>query len=117
MEPGGACVACHDWGEGPAFRFAGTVFSKQNEADQCTGLAGAKVEITDANGQILFLTSNSTGNFYTSGRGVTVATPYRAKLVYAGGEKPMSSSQTDGDCNACHTAAGLNGAPGRIWAP
>lgn len=119
MSPGQACVACHrSGGEGPIFQIAGTVFKKANEADNCIGAAtGVSVEVTDANGKVETLAVNSSGNFSSSKRGTSLVMPYRAKVLYAGGERAMSSAQSEGDCNVCHTAAGLNGAPGRVWVP
>jgi mono/diheme cytochrome c family protein len=118
MYPGQACVACHRKGEGPVFVIAGTVFKTPNEADNCVGATtGVSVQITDANGKVETLAVSATGNFSSSKRGVALVMPYTAKVLYAGGERVMSSAQSDGDCNVCHTAAGLNGAPGRVSVP
>ena len=46
-----------------------------------------------------------------------LALPYRAKVVVGGRERVMLTPQTNGDCNACHTQAGAEGAPGRIIVP
>jgi hypothetical protein len=43
--------------------------------------------------------------------------PFHAKVVQGTTEHKMVGSVTSGDCNACHTAPGINGAPGRILAP
>jgi hypothetical protein len=43
--------------------------------------------------------------------------PFRAKVVADGRERVMLMPQTNGDCNACHTESGKNGAPGRIVLP
>ena len=40
-----------------------------------------------------------------------------AKVVVNGIERAMVTPQTLGDCNACHTQNGLQGAPGRIIVP
>lgn len=117
MNPGQACIACHSTGEGPAFRIAGTVYGTLNAADNCGGeSSGVQVEIKDADGGVLLLTANSAGNFFYESR-TPLALPYTAKLIFSGGERAMGGAQTDGDCNACHTAAGLNGAPGRVAVP
>ncbi len=114
MEPGLACIACHSRGEGPRFSVAGTVYGALNEADSSFGTSGVQVQITDAANQVLTLTPNAAGNFSTS-RPLTL--PYTAKLLLpGGGERPMGASQQSGDCNICHTAAGAQGAPGRILA-
>ena len=43
--------------------------------------------------------------------------PIRAKTVHRGRERVMSTAQSSGDCNACHTERGRQGAPGRIHLP
>jgi hypothetical protein len=44
-------------------------------------------------------------------------TPYTAKVIVDGLERAMVTPQVSGDCNACHTEAGANGAPGRVRTP
>ena len=60
------------------------------------------------------VTPNGAGNFYYTG---TVATPFRAKVIYMGRERDMAAAQTPGDCNGCHTQNGAMSAPGRIVLP
>lgn len=79
------------------------------------GVAGVVLELTDADGVITTVTSNSAGNFVVLE--TTIATPYTAKLTYEGRERVMATPQTELSCNACHTETGANGAPGRILAP
>ena len=43
--------------------------------------------------------------------------PFTAKVTHQGRERAMTTTQTSGDCNGCHTQAGANGAPGRITLP
>ena len=43
--------------------------------------------------------------------------PYSAKVFDGTKTRVMVGKVTSGDCNFCHTAAGKNGAPGRILAP
>jgi len=120
MRPGEACVACHtEEREGPRFSIAGTVYATGHEPDDCNGASGSSndspvIVITDANGVETELRPNAVGNF-SSER--SIALPYTAKLVSAAGERPMLGPQTVGDCNACHTADGTDGAPGRITLP
>ncbi len=118
MRPGNACLSCHGVGSEQAFVLAGTVYPTAHEPDNCNGTSGGSgvsVVITDANNKTMTLQVNSVGNFYSQGR--TLATPYRAKVVSAAGERAMGASQSTGDCNSCHTQDGANGAPGRIMAP
>jgi mono/diheme cytochrome c family protein len=46
-----------------------------------------------------------------------LALPYTAKVVQNGKTRAMGAAQTSGDCNACHTPTGANGAPGRVTIP
>ena len=115
MHPGKACASCHaSRGEGPRFTVAGTVYGAAGQADDCAGVQGVTVEITDAQGAVTTLTSNAAGNFFTE---KSVAMPYTARVLTATGERKMFGAQSNGDCAACHTATGTGGAPGRVLAP
>ncbi len=120
MRPGEACVSCHaQEREGPAYTIAGTVYATGHEPDDCNGVSGGGPEdvsvlITDANGREIALSPNAAGNFTLRDQ---IALPYTAKVISAAGERIMVGPQTVGDCNACHTAEGLGGAPGRITLP
>lgn len=122
MMPGRACVTCHRMignSFAPQFSVAGTVFPTAHEPDKCYGVplaTGAKIIITDATGQELPpIEVVSGGNF-----GVifpNFARPYRAKVVVGNTERVMLTPQTNGDCNACHSQNGAQGALGRIILP
>ena len=125
MAPGRACIGCHadanaasGDGDAPLFAFAGTVFSSEHEPDDCVaaGGAGAVVELTGAHGAVIRAVANASGNFYydRADDDPPLALPYTARVHDAGGTRVMVTPQTSGDCNACHTAAGQNGARGRI---
>ncbi|MGC4119749.1 MAG: hypothetical protein QM765_35285 [Myxococcales bacterium] len=114
MNPGMACLACHAQGEGPSFTIAGTVYPTFHEPDLCDGAVGPSVVVTDAHGSVLTLRSNGAGNFYT---GKAVSFPVSVKVTSSGATRQMSASPSSGDCNACHTQDGANGAPGRIKMP
>ena len=117
MHPGGACIECHTAnGEGPKFTLAGTVMGASKDDIDCNGAAGATVEIKGADGTVITLTTNAAGNFFQESM-AALSTPYTAKIIQNGKERAMTASQTTGDCNSCHTAAGANGAPGRILLP
>jgi hypothetical protein len=116
MGPGRACGACH------TNAFAGTVYPTGHEPDDCRGINGngaggtdAKIFVTGADGATKILTVFSHGNFKVSMAGVKL--PYSVKVVVGTKERVMLSKTSNGDCNACHTQAGKNGAPGRILAP
>jgi hypothetical protein len=116
MHPGMACIGCHakDF-RAPKHKIAGTVFPTAHEPDDCVSkVSGLQVVITGADGKALTLTPNASGNFFSL---APVAMPYTAKVVSGGKERAMLGEQSNGDCNACHTQAGKNGAPGRIIGP
>ncbi len=114
MNPGEDCVACHASGEGPHFTLAGTVMGDMGDPDDCNGVDGVIVRVTDADGNLTELTTNSAGNFYTND---PITLPYTIELDRDGVTSSMSAEQEDGACAACHTAEGRNGAPGRVVAP
>jgi mono/diheme cytochrome c family protein len=120
MAPGRACNHCHQAeGEGPSMAVAGTVYPTAHEPDNCisTGVAGAIVEITGADGKVFELTvSPSSGNF-RSHKGDAIVKPYKAKVKFQGKERSMGSAVSESDCNFCHTQDGAEGAPGRILLP
>lgn len=114
MNPGQACIACHNRGEGPTFTAAGTVMGDFADVDNCNGVGGVTVRLTDANGVVHEKTTNTAGNFSFNQE---IAMPYSAEIEDANGIRAMSATQNDGDCGSCHTAEGVGGAPGRIVAP
>jgi hypothetical protein len=119
MHPGRDCLGCHqDFGEAQEVVLGGTVFDAEgtNEPDDCFGLPGVTLELTDADGTVHEATSNAAGNFVLYAP-TQIATPYTVKLTYEGRERVMAAPQTSLSCNSCHTEDGLNGAPGRILAP
>ncbi len=123
MTPGQACIKCHstpdDEGEteGPRFRFAGTVYPTPHEPDDCvaTGVGGAVVVVTDANGASLEATVRAGGNFFVEGN--PLAMPITAEIRKDGKVLKMMDPVMSGDCNTCHTAEGAEGASGRIFPP
>lgn len=123
MRPGGACIECHDRDNGPWFTAAGTVYPTAHEPDDCNGTSSpVQVVITDANGKKYSTTVNSVGNFFFPAS-VNLTMPYKAKVVSGSKTRSMSTPQSDGDCNKCHTENGTKSgtqkqkAPGRVMAP
>lgn len=120
MQPGRACITCHEGAEDkPVVWVGGTVYPTLHEPDQCYGVpGGASVVVTDATGRSVTLAVGPTGNFSLSAEtSAALAMPIRAKVVSNGVERAMASPQNSGDCNKCHTETGANGAPGRILLP
>jgi len=111
MEPGYACVACHN-----TF-LAGTVYPTAHEPNDCVGVnvSNATVRVTDATGAVTSISINNVGNFYTNGSVLTP--PVQVEVVYNGATRAMATPLSIGDCNSCHTEQGDNGAPGRIMLP
>jgi mono/diheme cytochrome c family protein len=123
MEPGGACLNCHQQQGGPNLTIAGTVYPTLHEPDRCLGSAPPPeltVTVTDSDkprAKQITMKVNEAGNFFS-------VQPYRAPIVRAvvrdevtKKERVMVNRINRGDCNACHTQQGQNRAPGRIMAP
>lgn len=116
MRPGGDCIGCHTAeDEGPRYLVAGTVYELPDEPDDCLGVEGVTVEITDADGAMWSLTTNEAGNFYISPGDGPIAMPYQAQIVLGQTVLPMATHQSEGSCASCHTQAGENQAIGRIY--
>jgi hypothetical protein len=116
MEPGVACISCHQSSGGPRFTVAGTVFPTGHEPDKCDAPAssGAVVTVTDSAGVTASFTANSVGNF--SGN-ASLTFPITAVVSFDGRTRAMTTPVASGDCNSCHTQTGANGAPGRVTLP
>ncbi len=119
MEPGGDCIGCHASGEGPSFLVAGTVMGALPDDTNCAGVAGVTVRLTGADGNLIELTTNESGNFFSRLSNAALVFPYHAEISRNGVTIQMASPRTatETSCNACHTPSGANGAPGRIVAP
>jgi hypothetical protein len=121
MNPGRSCVKCHaetdDPAHAPLYTVAGTVMSDVHEADDCRGVAGMTVILTDADGEDWTMTANSAGNFWLDPE-ASIAMPYTARIVdSAGRERIKQVPVSEGDCASCHSEEGKNGAPGRLLPP
>lgn len=131
MNPGQACIACHRSDPGaPAYSAAGTLYYLDHEVDNCNGYSGsapggpsgpAVVELLDAMGQTVRVTSNPAGNFATRR---PLSFPLRSARVIGptGRVAEMGGPIPHGDCNGCHTTEGTNTgagdpAPGRVIVP
>jgi hypothetical protein len=123
MNPGLACINCHQnqGNNGPIVLLGGTVYPTVHEPDLCYGVDGtttdAHVEVLDAHGQTFTMPIEATGDFSLRVGNGKVSFPITAKIVANGKERHMSTPQSSGDCNGCHTEQGMNGAPGRIYLP
>ena len=113
MLPGSDCLACHSAGvtsggvQPTVFGAAGTAFS---DAYGKAPLAGATIEITDANDQIVDLTTNAVGNYYTT---LAIVPPIHGAITTPGGHIAMPDPQDTTSCNVCHACGGQAG--GRLY--
>lgn len=115
LRPGGDCIGCHAQSGATSLALAGTVYPDVAEPDGCFGLAGATVSISDAAGSVFERVTNESGNFWLTtqeAKGLTL--PFHAAIAWNGQENEMDPRQSEGSCNACHTATGADGAPGRV---
>jgi len=99
--PGTNCRDCH------GFTYAGTVYSTGTSS---TGLSGVTITIHDAGGDIV-LTSNSTGNFFTSAG--SPSSGFKVTVSAGNASETKGLSVTSGGCAAssCH----IPGKQGRIY--
>lgn len=122
MNPGLACRSCHLRDEPEkAYFFMGTAYPTLHEQDRCFSSAplGTRVEILDAAGAVrVTMQVRSLGNFYSRSTSAGFPMPYTARIVSpAGSTLAMTTPQTNGDCNSCHTEQGAGDAVGRILIP
>jgi hypothetical protein len=109
---GRQCLSCHDGnGNAPAMAFGGTVYTT---AAGGTGAARVEVRVKDQDGKAISAWSDADGNFYflVNPNG-DLNLPGHAGIRNAKGNKVMSGTVANGNCNGCHNA---NGA-GRLVAP
>ena len=116
MHPGSDCLSCHDDASARPLILGGTVYpagrrSPSEPTNDCFGLEGVLVIVTDANRRQYATTSNRAGNFYLEGRTSEFAMPYSASLRwYRDGvgvellNTPMGTSASYGGCARCHDA-------------
>jgi hypothetical protein len=112
MQPGQDCFQCHGR-NAQAWSVAGTVFGAVDSSID-TGLSGAKIYVTDADGRAFTLTSNGSGNFYTA---EPLRFPLRVQAEANGVRMAMSAPVTSGSCNSCHAQPPQNDALGRLFVP
>jgi hypothetical protein len=120
MNPGMACMACHQVKGGPNLSFGGTIYKTAHEPDLCYGDGPPPtitVTVTDRTGRAVSVFATDDGNFQIPVQNPALRAPFRAQLSDGKNTRKMNGSVTSGDCNSCHTVAGANNAPGRIMAP
>lgn len=99
---GQSCLVCHGWlgPASPEFSVAGTVFKA---LDEKTGVAGAHVILTSADGSAVQMETNSAGNFYVRKEKWVPKYPMLVTVQYGSIENRMLSPVgRDGSCGDCH---------------
>lgn len=116
MRPGLPCLSCHSDAvdDRPSMTVAGTVFATPDAADDCRGVAGVEVIVTDAEGTEHRRVTEAAGNFWLDD---ALSFPITARVAVEGVERRMEVAVPHGDCNLCHSSEGHMEAPGRIVAP
>jgi hypothetical protein len=97
---GQECQGCHAPGGGaPTFYVGGTLY---NAASGGTAVAGATLNVTDANGKKVKIISATNGNFWTT---TSLAFPLQVNASLCPNTVPMNSAVTgNGACNNCHNS-------------
>lgn len=118
MNPGGDCIDCHQDNAGtPDFSIAGTVYAGYEEPNDCVGVEGAEVVVTDDTGETVRMETNESGNFFLRKRKRDLKTPLRTEVRYKGETQKMESDVVKMNCASCHTSTASGGEPGRIAIP
>ena len=114
MFPGRDCVGCHIDNDGPPLAMGGTVYpyvlqgaeaAELQTGEDCFGLEGVAVRITDADGQLFDLTTNRAGNFFVEGNPDDFAKPFTVQIQIDDIQPSMSTSPMYGGCGRCHNPA------------
>ena len=97
---GQECQGCHAPGRGaPTFYVGGTLY---NAVSGGAAVAGATINVTDANGKTVKIISATNGNFWTS---TSLTFPITVNASLCPSTVPMSSAVTgNGACNNCHNS-------------
>ena len=85
------------------FGIGGTIFT---DASGEQGLEGAIIRITDANGDVTELSSESSGNFHSA---TVPVPPLRAEVEVNGVVRKMGTQVETGACSSCHQCEGEGG--------
>jgi hypothetical protein len=111
-------MGCHDEGSKRPLLLGGTLYPISNGSrepqplDDCFGIEGVQVTVTDANGRERSTVTNRAGNFYFEGRPSEFPMPYTASIRWynlEGEERltPMFAAPSYGGCARCHDAAAV----------
>jgi len=116
--PGQPCLVCHSSagdGEGPEMSVAGTIYQKP---DRDIPAQGARVDITDASGEIWTVWSNCAGNFYVTAERWQPLFPLHVQVTHPWVTEvlPMESKiGREGACASCHALQAGPSSAGRVY--
>jgi hypothetical protein len=111
MHPGSDCVGCHREKGARPLAVGGTVYGGHDPGvpdplDDCFGLEGVEMKITDAAGREFSTITNRAGNFYIEGDESDFAMPYTATLSYTRDGELLNAAMftvpSYGGCASCH---------------
>jgi hypothetical protein len=118
--PGQPCLLCHDGSLGDPQRFtvAGTVFRTTGTLE---GAPNVSVNIVDATGAGVSLSTNAAGNFYATPGTYDPTFPLRINLTANGLTVPMQTLvegngtvEPNGACASCHFDPAGPSSPGHV---
>jgi hypothetical protein len=114
---GQPCTDCHSsyGGKSPEFSLAGTVYQKDTNK---VAVEGAVIQVVDATGAMMGLTSNCAGNFYVTTSEwsptwplfITVADPQAGISI-----RMLGKIGRDTSCGSCHVDPRGTNSPGHVW--
>lgn len=98
---------CHASGGWKRFSVGGTIYT---DAEGAGAMAGAQIEVVDAHGITVNLTSDQIGNIYSA---QSMTAPFTISVSYRGRMVKMPGTASSGGCNAdsCHVV----GSAGRVY--
>ena len=118
---GQACLNCHNGVKQFKLAGGGTVYTLSTAVDGIANIAnGYRISLQLANGsKVNFNSGRGTGNSNLRTTTITSTDKFTAQVINSTGGvvKQSNTDSHDGtrlNCNSCHTASGLNNAPGRI---
>ncbi|MDQ7067939.1 MAG: hypothetical protein Q9M40_08180 [Sulfurimonas sp.] len=122
---GTSCLSCHKapatGAEGYSFLSGGTIYTELNATTAAQYATGYTIRaLLDTNLSINYISGRGYGNSRSQDTALSNDYNFTAQVVNSSGVVVNSSATNSHstasnlDCNVCHTAAGANGAPGRI---
>ncbi|MGZ6095466.1 MAG: hypothetical protein ACXWUG_25730 [Polyangiales bacterium] len=111
--PGEPCTVCHNGSDQRAFIAAGTVYTTR---DSGQAVQGARVTMTDFNGDTFVAETNCAGNFFVRPDTWKPRFPLMMTVSYGTQEIKMESPvQRETSCAACHAKETSNSSPGPVY--